>query len=536
MNREETLALYERAQKEGIEVWNDWANELLEERKRLEEAGEWSVEKNFLKENKPKNKVTKNWFNKAKADFSSEENPTVFKSYVYFSDFIFPGNINFDAAKFNEHATFESATINGYASFNIVNFKRQISFSNTTFYDQASFDSCTFEEDVSFESATFNNKVWFDTSNFKGEAWFKNATFNNRASFITTSFLSNTWFQNTSFQHEAVFQHSIFHGFSSFTNVNFSNKAFFEHSKFKENVDWEGSTFNDYCTFINSYFEKSSNFANIVFNKATSFKFTNFKNKTTFQLVNFNDEVDFSNSSFSSGANFSETFFNDQQNFRSIKAKDLIDFSSAVFSIPPDFSGTDSTIPISIDNVVIRIPSLIAYLLKKIDPSLATRFRRYKSFAISDNDNFSEHNFFVGELVGTILQQYGKVHLITFFGCLYELFSNFGRSIVRPLGTLLLLVILMTGLHLTKSKTPLTYDKAFSAGYISTSKSIFNLGADPTKRSILKEKYSALYGANENQTPNIPKTILIAEMGQTLLSAILIFLALLGIRNNFKLK
>ena len=82
MNREETLALYEQ----GVEAWNKWANEMLEERKRLEETGE---RKDMIDENEeiiPINDRTKKWFSEAEANFSTKENPHTFEDNVKFSE------------------------------------------------------------------------------------------------------------------------------------------------------------------------------------------------------------------------------------------------------------------------------------------------------------------------------------------------------------------------------------------------------------------------------------------------------------------
>ncbi len=188
--------------------------------------------------------------------------------------------------------------------------------------------------------------------------------------------------------------------------------------------------------------------------------------------------------------------------------------------------------------------SFINSITSFIDPDIKARYQALKRLAIQAHDHENEQKFWAGELRSdrSLRTEDGSWSLRPLYSAFwwgniaYGCISDYGRSIVRPIGALLILICLMTGLHLTKSKTPLTYDKAFSAGYIAANKSFLYLGADPTKRSIIKEKYSALYGANENQTPKIPKTILTAEFFQTLLSAIFIFLALLGIRNNFKLK
>ena len=67
MNREETFERYNRAQKEGNHIWNDWANEMLAKKKRLFETGEWSVDE----KEEPKNDQTRTWYDEAKADFST---------------------------------------------------------------------------------------------------------------------------------------------------------------------------------------------------------------------------------------------------------------------------------------------------------------------------------------------------------------------------------------------------------------------------------------------------------------------------------
>ncbi len=84
MNREQSLTLY----KQGIEAWNDWAEGMLAERKKLEEAGAWGAEKDFLGGLRPKTEATINWFEAARADFSGD----IFHADAEFSFFVFPGD------------------------------------------------------------------------------------------------------------------------------------------------------------------------------------------------------------------------------------------------------------------------------------------------------------------------------------------------------------------------------------------------------------------------------------------------------------
>lgn len=446
MNREETLALYEQ----GVEAWNKWANEMLEERKRLEETGEWEIYKSFLGFMSPKNEQTRQWLNNASAYFSDEDNPHIFTDQNDFSSFIFPADVDFSMAKF----------------------KHPADFNKTTFYNFVNFENCRFMSWVNFDHSVFYEPVYFTKVSFNGAASFDHI-------------------ECHSFFH---CDDSIFKKTSSFDNSKFLFSTIFNNTKFIADTSFLAARFSGYLSFTNAKF-----------NKETKFNAISSKNVFTLENAFFKYKL--------------PEFI--QANFKEAPRLDNIEFGQKV---PP--------------------ASFLNSITTFIHPDIKASYQALKRLVVQAHDHENEQRFWAGELrsdrsLRTEDGGWNLRPLVSAFwwgNIAYGFFSDYGRSIVQPLGTLLVLVILMTGLHLSVSNKPLTYENTFSAGYISASKSMFNLGADPTKRSILKEKYSALYGANENQTPKIPKSILIAEMAQTLLSAILIFLALLGIRNNFKLK
>lgn len=409
MNREETLALYEQ----GKDAWNKWANEMLEERKRLEEAGEWEVD--YM--NRPKNEVTKIWLEKAKANFSNEETPHTFEKEVNFGYFIFP--------------------------------------------EKASFDTATFKKSAWFYETFFKEEAYFNNAFFKEEAVFSKATYKKAAVFINTTFNKSTWFNNITFKEASLFKTALFKGETTFKNTKFIDEAIFNAIRVESAFALEKTKFlNQVPNFIQASFKEAPRLDNIEFG----------------------------------------------------------------YDVPPGSFG---------NSITIHTPT-----------EIKVRYQALKRLAIQAHDHENEQRFWAGELrsdrsLRTEDGGWNLRPLVSAFwwgNIAYGCVSDYGYSIVKPIGALLILICLMTGLHLTKSKTPLTYDQVFSAGYIAANKSFLFLGADPTKRNIIKEKYTALYGANENQTPKIPKTILTAEFFQTLLSAIFIFLALLGIRNNFKMK
>ncbi len=88
MNKQESLALLA----EGRADWNAWANDLLAERARLEEAGEWEA-------------AEAEWEARARVDFDDHE----FEDDVSFGEFIFPGDARFGDATFSGIAWFAGA-------------------------------------------------------------------------------------------------------------------------------------------------------------------------------------------------------------------------------------------------------------------------------------------------------------------------------------------------------------------------------------------------------------------------------------------
>lgn len=473
MNREETLALYEQ----GVEAWNKWANEMLEERKRLEEAGEWEERKN-------------NWIILASANFSTLENSHIFTTNFDVSEYIFPSKLLLDNATFDTDVNFSKCVFKEEAIFNNSKFNKGANFKNTIFESCAEFLDVYFHDIPKFKKAIFKSSAYFDHSEFNSSAWFSKVVFEGETYFYKCKFNDFAYFDSTKFEYDTFFNNVSFNSDNSFKKVEFFGEVTFKSAHFKENAEFDQSKFYSKIDFVGIHCEKGFSLENVEF------------------LIDPYLET-------TPPPNFI------QANFKEAPRLDNIEIAKNI--LPGKF----------LNSITTHIPT-----------ETKARYQALKRLAIQAHDHENEQRFWAGELRSdrSLRTEDGGWNLRPLYSAFwwgniaYGCVSDYGRSIVRPIGALLILICLMTGLHLTKSKTPLTYNKAFSAGYIAANKSFLYLGTDPTKRSIIKEKYSALYGANENQTPKIPKTILTAEFFQTLLSAIFIFLALLGIRNNFKMK
>jgi len=134
MNKEETLARFEP----GRASWNAWAAKMLEEKKQLEEAGEWTVDTY----GNGANGATRKYLERASADFSGHR----FDENADFSGFIFPGDANFDTAKFKKPVWFDHAIFSAKTDFSALEVKSAFSLAGAKFHRPPDFIQAHFEE------------------------------------------------------------------------------------------------------------------------------------------------------------------------------------------------------------------------------------------------------------------------------------------------------------------------------------------------------------------------------------------------------
>jgi Pentapeptide repeats (9 copies) len=192
MNNEQSIALYEQ----GKDAWNEWAEEMIAENKRLGQIDGWTRQKS--------NKMYQNTLT----------NFTAFNFYtdVDFSGFIFPGPTYFSRAVFEKDATFDS----------------------TVFKGDVFFEDAKFEQDMWCEEAIFKNNVLAKNTYFKKSAWFERTIFNRSANFGSAKFDGLTSFLEAKFQ-----QGSSFGGITAnmgflLEQAQFSRLPDFRQAHFKE--------------------------------------------------------------------------------------------------------------------------------------------------------------------------------------------------------------------------------------------------------------------------------------------------------------
>lgn len=166
-------------------------------------------------------------------------------------------------------------------------------------------------------------------------------------------------------------------------------------------------------------------------------------------------------------------------------------------------------------------------LLKRAaDQEDSQRFRRLKELAQNENNRAKALEFNAQELRS---QRGHESHpLQDFLQFFYMLLSDYGRSVVRPLVGLVVVTLLFGALYARLATNPaLTAAKAAWAAFTYSASNMFAFV--PISRDALEKSRMDLFGNL------VPYDVMWLAGSQSVLSAILLFLLGLGLRNMFRL-
>jgi hypothetical protein len=477
--------------------WNAWAAALLAERKALQEAGRWAAKKQPWGDLEPKNEETRAWMKQAAADLSSclflvrgadgtsketagqekketkDADPPVKSIQLEgdsadFAGFVFPGYAGFWSATFSGHADFRSATFSGGANFR-----------STTFIGNADFESATFSGGAGFRSVTFGGYAGFESAAFSGSADFHSVTFGGNADFQSVNFTGDSGFENATFTGYAYFSGAAFAGSARFVSATFTGDAWFESAIITGNAWFDSTTFTGDARFAGTTFKGDASFEGANFADAARFASTTFSGGAWF------DSATFEGNSFFAWAGFAKI-----ASFYSIRGERGFDMAGTSFEAVPDFIQAHFEEAPRLDNLEVtgrtiprhprperhepgsrlrRVWQAVRFVGARVRtwpkramkgarhsiPSgmkangearnIPARWRALKRLAIQGHDTDRELEFHAREMRSqrfagdwplplAIWSRHAWGGFFRFwFGILYEFFSNFGRSLARPL-------------------------------------------------------------------------------------------------------
>ncbi len=554
MTRDETVALF----LQGREAWNTWAERTLAERKELEAAGRWSTEKQPKGDLEPKNEETRAWMEAATADFSQclfliagatvqvDEQELTFQAKteaiqldtisVDLSGLSFPGDAWFERATFTGTTGFERATFAGRVWFDSTSFSGRTTFDSAAFTGPARFERAAFESEIRFRGATFADGAWFDDATFTGGAQFDGASFTGTAQFSSTTFTSDASFENATFTGSTSFEGANFTSNARFERATFTSGASFESAIFSGRAQFDSATFSGAARFERATFLSRASFNGAIFHANTRFRSASFMGYSSFNGAAFHGNTRFESVIFQSFASYQEAKFLKDALFKGVKVERAFDLTRAAFAQAPAFNQADFKQAPDLDDVHFPLPGF----WRGGNAKLVAQYRALRRMAIQGADYEREQMTYKGELRSRRWTVDKWWSIGTWIGLFYDAFADCGRSIVRPANAWLASILLFAAFYWQRAAAGVgarceeAGGAAVQALFLSVKNALVIFGG--TRDARVNQAYLCLYNGSAEQ-PHIPPTVTFVEtLAQIPVSATLIFLFLLAVKNRFKIK
>ena len=202
----------------------------------------------------------------------------------------------------------------------------------------------------------------------------------------------------------------------------------------------------------------------------------------------------------------------------------------------PAFSQTDFKQAPDLDNVIFPIPPFWARGVPKQVPA----YRAIRRMAIQGADYEREHMAFKGELRSRRWTVEKWWHPSLWLGMLYDGVADCGRSYLRPAGVWAASIAAFAAFYWWRAAAGVEARCAEAGGselqalFLSVKNALVIFGG--TRDARVNQAYLCLYNSSAEQ-PHIPPTVTFVEtLAQIPVSAALMFVFLLAVKNRFKIK
>ena len=227
--------------------WNAWAEDMLTKRKELEASGVWAAEKNSIGTLEPKNAETRAWTEEALAHFTR-------------CLFLVGGD---EGTEETPEEDKEQPPAGNFPVKSIAIDSMMFDFSGFVFPGAAYFGAAAFKGYAWFDNATFKGLARFADTAFKVNACFANATFEGTSWFVNATFKGDVWFEKAAFKGDARFDNAAFKGHASFAKDTFEQEAVFRAIRGERGLSMAGAMFDAVPDFIQAHFEEAPRLDNV---------------------------------------------------------------------------------------------------------------------------------------------------------------------------------------------------------------------------------------------------------------------------------
>ncbi|MBL4802525.1 MAG: pentapeptide repeat-containing protein [Emcibacter sp.] len=325
-------------------------------------------------------------------------------------------------------------------------------------------------------------------------------------------------FDQLRFLSEINFEFYVFPQTVRFYKCHFVDLSF-AHARFQNEVSFTRTTFNGEISFKHAIFRDVVRFDNAIFKDSVTFQYARFDNLTSFKEVKFDEDTSFNGTEFKDVIDFQGEYFEKEVNFINSIFKSTTNFQNRKFKYPPFFHGAEMHVDTIWDRDDQNWPKLPEI---REAPEMAERAWSTLKFHMNTVMRHDYENmFFIKELEAKQMIKGGSYLLNA-----YEIFSNYGQSVRRPLAWL---VAFFGFFFLIKVDLRNMESSENWVGYAIEywpSAAIFSLAHSVPFLPLWRYVYSE----------NPPPCELFWGGLQALFSLLMWFLAGLAIRNRFRLK
>lgn len=420
-----------------------------------------------------------------------------------FSGFVFPCDVSFDGIVFEQGADFSEVYFAGDAWFSGAKFSGKSKFTGATFLGDAHFVESEWRDNADFGKAQFYAFAKFEKVQFEGDAWFGKAEFRSKSYFVQGCALGKFWFTDVIFQDELFARDLTLAAKFRADHTHFSSKAEFTRAQFLGEAVFEDARFDGDTNFDHVWFGRTDKTP-----RPRQFDGLSAKAKTAY-------EITLVNSKSRTVPNFIGAHFKDLPDIGHMKVPDIPYTPLASFRQRLQrFRGHGGADYYVTDN------------------RAAAKFRRLAKMASASHNHIAERRFFRSELLsrrGHETERPSEIFMIN----LFEFFSGCGLSFKRPMLGLFAIIVACCVIYFTQINWTVAEMNADGEAW-------FDLASYSVLNSLPLIGYASdTYGAAVNTLfdgiENVPWPAKVVAFFQNIASAILLFFALLAIRNYFKL-
>ena len=342
---------------------------------------------------------------------------------------------------------------------------------------------------------------------------FEGFIFPSTADFRAVVFLGHANFYNTNFHGTAGFRRTYFGGIAEFEQAIFQKAGWFARTIFSDVAHFDLANFQGMARFASVVFEDDALFSKVKFEKSAYFLQNIFTKRAVFEATEFVGEASFNASKSDSAFVLARSHFHNAPIF-----------NQADFKQAPD-----------LDEVVLPRPAF----WKRGNRELTSRYRALRRLAVQGHDYEREQQAFVGELRSRRWSVDKWYTAGLWFSLAYDGISDCGRSISRPFAAWFSAILLFGVVYWALGGFPQicgnSPDHPVKQAFLISLKNA-SIGLTTSRDQRISAAYECVFGGTIDR-PAIPFIGTLAEIiVQVPLSAALIFLFLLAIRNRFKIK